>query len=310
MTKTPPRESASIDKWSNVVTHNYNDPHEFIQELIKFSAYGIIHRGQGCSSWSLVPNLGRFLKTKSFDQQTQIDTLTTEIFLLSQFLGACDRSGIRVAGDSYQLRDELSRFSRLLNSGDLRQRTELLEQWPREKHPVLELMAQAQHHGVKTRLLDWTWSPIVAVCFSVLQFVDELEKQVYGSTDQQMFDLIQDRMLSVISFERNGIGLSAEDVILQVPGYTSENIAPQQGLFTLVKANSDFDLLDQSASHQHLQRRLIPARFALDIYQKCTSIGVSAYTLFPGYNGASKHVNIVTVLEWRIWSGVPQTGES
>lgn len=88
----------------------------------------ILFRGHRVSSWSLVPRLGRMTPRLRFAGSL----LNTEKKLLTDF----ERLAVPHIGN------------RLLQT-----------QW--------DLLALAQHHGLPTRLLDWSSNPLVALWFAV-----------------------------------------------------------------------------------------------------------------------------------------------
>lgn len=126
-------------------------------------------RGQRDATWRLVPSAFRSTVRLGYEPQAQLPTLAgfsqrdQERQVLNEFLFTADRVGLEVPGDGTHFR-----IPQLPNHPP----KPGLNAWPWDK--VLETLAVAQHHGVPTRLLDFSYNPMVAGFFACYGAWEEL----------------------------------------------------------------------------------------------------------------------------------------
>lgn len=98
-----------------------------------------------------------------------------ELRALRTFLVHADRVGLPVAGDTPAIRDPRRLEAEILQSDPLHDESP----WPPDR--ILETLALAQHHGVATRLIDFTYEPFVAAFFAAEGVVRGVDEQREGA---------------------------------------------------------------------------------------------------------------------------------
>jgi hypothetical protein len=172
---------------------------------------------------------------------------------------------------------------------------------------VWNWLALAQHHGVPTRLLDWTYSPYVALHFAtarvesfdrdgVVWLVDYVRAQ--DEAPAQLREVLREQEMNVFTAElleqaAGGLDelerLADEDYVLFLePPSLDDRIVNQYALFALM-SRPQVRLDDWLESRPELGRRLIvPAELKWEVRDKLDQANITERVLFPGLDGLSR----------------------
>ncbi|MEO6824734.1 MAG: FRG domain-containing protein [Nitrosospira sp.] len=252
-----------------------------IGDLFSAPASKFVYRGQSDSAWKLIPRVFRrdvIDKYKNGMWVTLKDHPGQFIFewaLLSSFISYCDSKGLAIPNDSMEFRTYFSQDS-ITNLHAIN--TQL---WPEDR--IIPLMALAQHHGIPTRLLDWSNNPYIACYFAAASAIQE------GFNNDDRIALFAINLHSYPRVE----GIKH----VNVPGSTSSNLSSQGGSFILVEnygpRGEDFtpEVSLESKLPDYgtiLKKVTLPKSLAGDLLIRCDKFGFSAASIFPGYDGAAR----------------------
>lgn len=167
-------------------------------------------------------------------------------------------------------------------------------------------LAVAQHHGLPTRLVDWTYSPLVALHFATddpLQYERDglvwcvdfvranrlLPHRLRQILDADASDTFTADMLDEFATLRQFDALSREPFLLFLePPALDARILNQAALFSLMPS-AGASLQDWLVTHADLGRRVIvPAELKWEIRDKLDQANITERTLFPGLDGLSR----------------------
>jgi len=179
------------------------------------------------------------------------------------------------------LTPKIGRYKKLRSTGMEKEEKTILRLFKDQALPYLDFvpssewdwMAIAQHHGLPTRLLDWSRNPLVAAFYAVEKEHD-CDSAVYAFRGNKY-----------VNTEKHKDPFAETTVGRFIPRHVTRRITAQTGLFTIhPDPRADF------RSDSRVSRLVIKNNFRKPLKHILYEYGIHRASLFPDLDGLSKHI--------------------
>lgn len=244
---------------------------------------------------------------------TELLQIQKEYKLLQDFFRACDDNGLYIP--------HIESLRNSFYPGIDVETLFLKKKWIPKSY--WELAALAQHHGIKTRLLDWTHNIFVALYFATKGVYYDSDEQIINTTGNEESQKKHNMEIWALNIDVVMAKPTKMPLHIIQPRYHSNDyLCAQKGMFTFwesiypgildengkpdIKQKTDRRSLDiqldsylkeiSSPPKHYLYRITISQNAAYIIYTYVEKMGYNASTLFPGYYGVvtflKEHIEI------------------
>lgn len=152
----------------------------------------------------------------------------------------------------------------------------------------LDLMVIAQHHGLPTRLLEWTESPLYALFFAV--------EDLNNKSDACVFEYLPSTFGSYDGVAKEKCFKNDCHYSFISPRHINERVKAQGGYFTLHPLLKKLEikpldvLISESTNSYGLRKIIIPYKFKESIKKDLHKLNINCFSIYPDLDGLAQKI--------------------
>ncbi|EIO4564279.1 FRG domain-containing protein [Vibrio parahaemolyticus] len=252
-----------IDSWSTF---------QMVLERYFLDDYSFIYRGQRCASWSLLSTYDRFyleLAEAVNNHNPEDGIVFDEDHYILRFLEPFQELPTR----NKLLGLHLEKFKSLCTGRRVAYFKELSDnQW----------WALGQHFGLKTPLLDWSFSPYVALYFALT------ESNISKEEQHSVWVLSTDNLSKVEKYNK----LDLINIVKDAESDENDRLLTQSGLFSFSVSGQCIEQVASGLSYDEtlkpfLYKIIIPNSFRDEFLRHLEYMNIHSNSLFPDIIGSA-----------------------